>query len=314
MDMYPFAPGAMAPLTLPEWFSRDDVTRSAAINTPMIAPDFHAEGVSEVLQEAPELAPHWLAVTSVAQRVPITLSVSQRGINWDLKDVAPGVYQLAGYVFSPPYNWWEPRPGVIKLVSAQSNAPAVTVESIDGILYSGQGRRITGCVDAPPGSKLDVLYSIEGPTETWQTFASGLPATGPMFDVCFHSPDPQLAGFVHVRVEATAPDGTRTVAYAPDKLVLVTNAASCSAGATTCCELEHMAPPTATSTQAVSAAGASGAMMMVMPAAGAPAAMPPTAAGSRGGCSVLRPGASCAPGAGLGLGLGLGVGWRRRRR
>jgi hypothetical protein len=146
------------------------------------------------------------------------------------------VYQIAGYVFSPPYNAWEPRPGLIKVIDGTHDAPAVVLDSIDGMLYAGQGRHVTGCVDAPAGSTLEASFHVDGdPDDQWRAWLSDMPIERGAIDLCFESPEPALGGLVHIRVVVTAPDGTQSFASSKDALALFGTAASCTPSAALCC-------------------------------------------------------------------------------
>ena len=104
LPRYTYTPfGGEAAGLLPLWIDADDLERADAANTPSIAPDFHATDIGEdTLLARADLAGHWLDVSST--RVPITIEQASKGLTWKLNGVAPGVYQIAGYIFSPPFN------------------------------------------------------------------------------------------------------------------------------------------------------------------------------------------------------------------
>ena len=278
---WPFTLGTRT--NLPIWMDRDELLRADAANDPSVNPDFHAADIgNNVLAERTDVAGQWL---KVSQRMPITLDQASKGVRWDLTGVAPGIYQIASYTFSPPFNAWEPRPGVIKVFDGTVEPAAVTVDSIDGMLYSGQGRSITGCVDAPAGSTLSLSYSLDDENESdWKPWRKDVPVQNGHFDVCFSSPDPQLSGLVRLRVGVKTPAGLETQAYSPDRLVVVSSALACSAGDSHCCQpppppMEPVAPPPVV--MQPTAAGSNA------PAPPQPGLMesPPTAAAS-GSCSA----------------------------
>jgi hypothetical protein len=287
-ELRPHTPLISAPLQLPLWLDLDDLTRAEAANAPTIAPNFHAaDFVEDVLSERLDLESYWRPIGLAGMRVPITMDQAMLGVTWDLRDVPAGLYQVVGYVFSPPYNAWEPRPGWIKIIDDMGELPAVTVESIDASLFDGQGRRVAGCVDAVPGSTLSAWFSLEDAAEgpRWQPFAQGVPVERDRFELCLHKPADGSAGIARVRVAITAPDGNATVAHAPDRLVLIGTPAPCTPSDDVCCE----APP----------APAQPAMQPAMKpvAAGAPAPivpeLEPAERASSGGCSAARMDATC---------------------
>lgn len=275
---------------LPLWLNLDDLTRADAANDPSVNPDFHASNIgNNVLHMRSDVAGQWLEVSKMPARVPITIEQGMKGVRWDLTGVQPGVYQLVSYTFSPPFNAWEPRSGVIKVIDGVVDTPAVTLDSVDGTSYAGQGWRVTGCIDTPAGSSVSGWYRIETEGEveseaSWKPWLKDKPIASGKLDVCF---TPEQAGILHVRVAVRAPDGRETYAYAPDALVRVDMPVKCLPGDAHCCEPEVETPMSATAMQ--STAAGSGAVTMTMTAgveaAGASAPLPP----------AMMPGAPPAP-------------------
>ncbi|HKU37799.1 MAG TPA: hypothetical protein VJR89_06625 [Polyangiales bacterium] len=306
------APGPRA--SLPLWIDADDLQRADAANDPSIAPDFHAADIgNNVLHARSDIAGQWLDVAH--KRVPITVDQAMHGVVWDLTGVTPGVYQVTGYTFSPPFNAWEPRPGVIKIVDGTSEPPAVTLDSIDGMLYGGQGRKVTGCVDAPAGSTLTLSYSVETEGEPeWKPWRTAMPVTGSSVDVCFDNPEPQLAGIVRLRATVRTPAGLESSAYTPDVLVLVATPAACSAADTNCCT--PAPPPAMPATTAMNGAVTAGPEVAAGAAPNVPPVvdpvMPPqTPVADGGGCAVSRSRGTLVAWGWLALSLAL---LRRRRK
>jgi hypothetical protein len=283
---------------LPLWLNLDDLTRADAANDPSVNPDFHASNIgTNVLQMRDDIAGQWLEVSTMPARVPITIEQGMKGVRWDLTGVQPGVYQLVSYTFSPPFNAWEPRPGIIKVIDGATDTPAVTLDSIDGMSYAGQGWRVTGCVDAPAGSTVSGWYRVEAAGEveseaSWKPWLKDEPLRQGKLDLCFN---PEQAGLLHVRVAVHGPDGRATYAYTPDALVRVDTPMKCLPGDAHCCEAEVDMPTpavmqptaaamgTAASMSGVAAAGTGApAVPMMMPDGRAP--MQATA----GGCAVLH--------------------------
>lgn len=277
----PFATGAVS--LLPLWYDQSDLQTADAANDPAINPDFHALNIGDnVLVQRMDLAGQWFPISD---RVPITIEQSSRGITWDLTNVEPGVYQVVSYTFSPPFNDWQPRPGVIKVVAGGDNPPAVTVDSIDAITYSGQGRRVTGCVDAPAGSSVSASYRLDTEEDVeanWHPWTGATPIANGKLDLCFGSPDPALSGMVHLRVSVKAPDGRQTFAVAPDPLVIIGMPEACVPSETQCCMFSP--PPMAA---AAGPAGNTGTMTSGQLAAGSGAA----------GAAAVQPAAPSAPAA-----------------
>jgi uncharacterized protein (TIGR03382 family) len=337
-QLFPFAEESAAVRVLPEWITTDDVGRAAAASNAMDATGFIAEqvDVTDVLQQRDDLAPFWLRITPDAGRVPIRIERAELGLAWDLSGVPPGAYQVAGYVFSPPYNAWAARPGVIKLVDGTRDFPALALAAIDGTVYGGQGRRVSGCIDAPEGTELAASFRSEDqPGQPWQPLADAPQVQDGKFSFCFRSPDRELSGVLRIRVQATAPDGTQAFAHTPDTLVLVATPANCTPSESVCCAekpagMEPEPPPAMQPAEppTLGKAGAGGSSAaMEMPAA--PMAMQPMPGGAgapplgmesspraAGGCSATAPqGFSFSPsGAALALAFAALHALARRRR
>jgi hypothetical protein len=293
---------------LPLWMNLDDLMRADAANDPSVNPDFHASNIgNDVLRLRADLAGEFVEVSTTPPRVPITIEQAMKGVHWNLTGVAPGVYQIVSYTFSPPFNAWEPRPGVVKVIDGVVDTPAVTLESIDGMSYSGQGWRVTGCVDTPAGSTVTGWYRAEKEGEveseaSWLPWVQDKPIATGKLDLCFA---PERAGLLHVRVAVRGPDGKQTFAYAPDSLVRVDTPMKCLPGDAKCCD---PAPAgMAGALQPVAAGSAAPAMSEAMGIAGAlaggagmagssavvPPAMrmpvQPAAPATSSGCAVTRP-------------------------
>jgi hypothetical protein len=323
---WPFDPTLAARVHMPVWIDQGDLLECDAQNTPMIAPQFSPAAIGpNTLTERPELANQWLDVAPT--RVPITERQALLGTRWPLADVPAGIYQIIGYIYSPPYNAWEPRPGVIKVIDGTVDYPAVTVSSVDAMLFEGQGRKIGGCLNAPAGTQLRADYRTTAtPDAPWQKWAEQPADDTGKFEMCFRSPSPGFSGILEIRVVAISPTGEQIAAYAPDQLVLIPSANTCTESAKLCCDA-NATQPSAAGAGAAGAAGAPGDMTGTitqgaeMASAGATAMEP--AAATPGGTAPPPPSSGCtatrrAP-AGTDLWAGLTVllvvlGLRRRAR
>jgi hypothetical protein len=115
------------------------------------------------------------------------------------------------------------------------------------------------------------------------------------FQLCFQSPKPSYSGIVEIKVVAVSPAGEQLAAYAPDQVVFIPKAASCTESSKVCC------PATAPAAPAVAAAVGmrSDGVNAAAPAAGAAAGPtagsagsattePSTAHAHNSGCAVVR--------------------------
>ena len=290
--LYPFDPALPVPAVMPRWINQDDLTRSEQANTPMIAPDFSAAAIGgDTLTQRMDMLNQWQLVTQM--RVPITVGQSRAGARWDLRTVQPGVYQIATYVFSPPYTAWEPRPGVVKVTDGVRDLPAVTLDPVDASLFAGQGRKITGCVNAPSGTQLRAWSRPAGdPTAPWQMWATEPLKDGAQkFELCFRNALPGRSGLLNLRVTALSPSGEETAAYALDQLSLVAKEAACTESAKLCCDMTQPSPPAVTANAQMAEPTPPAGVAMQPMVAGAPALVAaimatPQPATSAGGCTV----------------------------
>jgi hypothetical protein len=296
--LFPFDAALDQPLAMPMWLDQDDVTRAEGAAGPIDMTNFTAAQVlaDDVLAARPELDAYLLPFGDKSARVPITEEQALMGVSWQLGAVPPGVYTVGGYVFSPPYNDWAVRAGVIKVVDGETAVPAAAIEPIDAFVYAGQGRKITGCVDAPAGSTLRAwVRSEDQPGAAWEPWLEEQPldalaqdGQAGRFELCLHNPEPGRAGLLRVRVVVTAPDGQSSAAYSPDTVLAVATAAACVESAKTCCPEKQPATNEPGMSDAGSAAGGQG---------GSAAGPAPSGAGGSGGLPGAGAGAT-APGDG----------------
>jgi hypothetical protein len=294
-QLFPFDPALEQPLAMPMWLDQDDVTRAEGAAGPVDMTNFTAAQVlaDDVLAARPELDAYLLPFADKSARVPITEAQARMGVSWKLGAIAPGVYTVGGYVFSPPYNDWAVRAGVIKVVDGQTAVPAMAIEPIDAFVYAGQGRKITGCVDAPADSTLRAwVRSEDQPGAQWEAWLEPQPLGGLQQDgrleLCLPNPAPGRAGLLRVRVQVTAPDGQSSVAYSPDTMLAVATAAACVESAKTCCPAKAQEPdePGASGDAGSAAAGHGG------------SAAEPAPSGAAGSGSVASAGTGAVAGGG----------------
>ena len=246
-----------------------------------------------------DLGGRWLRITADDERVPITVEQAKTRVRFDLSGVEPGLYSIAGYTFSPPYNAWAARPGVVKVVSDSVNLPVAVIAPIHTFAYSHQGQRISACVDVPDGTRIRGTYenrrAARSRRDQWlapQAIESGRP------EFCFHNPRAELTGSIRLRFELESPDGTVTHVVSPDTMTGLQGHGACAESKTVCCDF----PGAVTDVPGEGGAGAAGGAEAVAgeggaanPMAGPDASATPPAARGDGGCAVAsrggRPGA-----------------------
>jgi len=152
---------------LPNWITRDDVERAAALGLV----DAASVGPEQVLDEAPAWAGCFVRITTDDERRPITFAAAAEPVAWSLGDAAPGIYQIAGYTFEPPFNLWRARTGFVKLVDdpndASQNLPAAAVARADAIWVGGGALEL--CIDAIPPLESIVEWAPFAPQLDYRT-------------------------------------------------------------------------------------------------------------------------------------------------
>ena len=222
----------------PVWITLDDLKR-AVDAVPVGAATTSVDSIpdSEVLGANPDFDGRWQRITADADRVPITQEQARAGFDWDLTDVEAGVYTINGYVFSPPFNAWEPRPGVVKVVDGSDSPPAVTLAPLSGFLYTYSGRRIRGCVDAPEGSTLTASFRItEQPEEGWRVFAQDVAVDGENYELCYSPPSRDVSGNARIRIEVTSPEGATITITSAGTFTVLPGEGECLETDEVCCE------------------------------------------------------------------------------
>jgi hypothetical protein len=220
---------------LPLWITRKDVDRAQNSSKEMaLGYDLSAVTPQTILETMMPLEDRWLRITGDDARVPITLMQAVQGMYWNVRDVQPGLYTVAGYIFSPPYNGWEIRPGLVKLISQGSNPPAAVLARIQEALFPGQGRRVRACLDVPPDTQLRTFARAQDhPEFGWIPWGEPQPVATGDVDLCFQPP-PDLQGSVRVRLDLSVGGETSTF-YSPDTVLLLAGSSACVESDSVCC-------------------------------------------------------------------------------
>lgn len=313
----PFADTTGLGTSLPLWITHDDVQRAAAASA-------MASGVTEaqtdlppesVLETRSDLEGSWLRISADDARRPITVMQSLLPVRWSLQDVPPGVYTVAGYVFSPPYNAWAPRTGVVKVVDDALDPPAGALDPINDVVFSYQGRKVRACLDVPAGTQLDAYYYLEeSPQLGWLPWLTDQPVNSGEVSLCFHADGKEVVGSLRLRLDLRSRDGSLVTSLrSRDTLTWLQGSGTCQDSERHCCDFVSTEEPQPMET---AAAGSSAAMAPPAVAAGS---MGADNAGA-GGCSAVTVPFPQSPMsqrhalAWLWLGTLASCGWRRRRR
>jgi hypothetical protein len=271
VELVPFeaSDGPELRLPLPPWISELDVQRAAAAiegsGTMFTAGEVLAH---DVLDTSTALQGRALRIDADDARRPITIGAADGGAAWFLASVEPGLYSIATYIFSPPYNGWAVRPGLVHVVrdatAAASRPPSGVLEPVTGVLRSFQGRRVRACIDAPPGSTVrGEAFALARPELGWVQWHEPTPLTpqSDTLELCYRSPF-EGSGAVRVRLVLRGADGREITAYSPDTLTALAGEGTCQENDQVCC------PPAAEprSTPGCATALAAGAERAIHPA------------------------------------------------
>ena len=273
----------------PLWITHNDVQRSAAaveLATGVTA-DQTDLPPARVLETRSDLDGSWLRITADDARRPITASQALVPVRWKLADVPAGVYTVTGYVFSPPYNAWAARPGVVKIVDAEHNPAAGAIKPVNEVVFAYQGRRVQGCVDVPDETRLDAYYFLEEkPDMGWIPWIEDQRVQSGDVEQCFHIDRSDVAGSIRLRWDLRPPDGPATTLRSKDTFTWLQGSGECSESANHCCAFRHDGPEVDASANEGAVAGKAGAGGTGGNASQTSTRAP--AAESGGGCAVSR--------------------------
>ena len=262
----------------PLWITHNDVQRSAAAveMASGVSPAQTDLPPARVLETRADFEGNWLRITRDDARRPITSAQALLPVRWQLADVPAGVYTVAGYVFSPPYNAWAARQGVVKIIDGEHNPAAGAMSPVNEVVFAYQGRRVKGCVDVPDDSKLDAFYFVEEKPELgWLPWVSDKPIQTGDQELCFHLDRTDIVGSIRLRWDLRPPDGQVTSLRSKDTFTWLPGSGECTSSDTHCCNFAGD-----TSDKPDAGAGSDGGPST------ADAGKPKPAAASSGGCNI----------------------------
>jgi len=282
-ELRAFDPEMPAAIPLPLWISQRDVARAQqSSDSQMLGYDLSPITPEEILETETALSGRWRRITADDARVPITSDQSLLGITWNVRDVEPGLYTIAAYIFSPPYNGWEIRDGLVSIADGEHKIPAAVIGRIQESLFAGQGRRVRTCLNVPPGTRLHSYLRVQEHDDLgWMPWGGERSVQSGTVEQCLHVPD-GLTGSVRLRADLIGPDGTTQTFYSPDVVSVLNGAVPCVESDSICCEAKESSD--AASPDA--AAEDSDATRVASDPAAAGTAKPDAGGG---GCSVVNP-------------------------
>lgn len=227
----------------PTWVSASDVDEAIAHDLIPETSDI------ELLDENNEAFPCWVAITSVAERRPITFEAAELPIEWDVEHLAPGTYTPWGYTWDPPFNRWSQRYGTaIKIHDGNPDeaGPSVVITDREVVVPFGDTAEVEGCVDAADGTTLAIEVAefrdvtADADELEWVTIANDIPVRGNTFSVELEMPDNTV--FALVRVVATAPDGRSSHAFMESGIAMLSDPCEASFVEAAACDEPDDAP------------------------------------------------------------------------
>ena len=235
-ELWSFDPADRMIAPLPLWITDDDVTRAQnSSDSARFGYDL-SPAHEAVLDKSAALAQRWLRITPDTARAPITRGAAQRGVRWNVSAVDPGLYTIAAYIFSPPYNGWGIRSGLVKITDPDHDPAAALPDPIQETLFAGQGRIVRACLDVPSGTRLtSYALSQDRPDLGWVAWGEERAVHSGSFEDCFDPASTGLSGPLRLRFDLTDPAGAVTAFYSPDTLSVLAGALPCEASNTICC-------------------------------------------------------------------------------
>lgn len=227
---------AGALVRLPHWMSRAELQRAANALPAEYSNELAVDRVEpfDILEGNANVEPWLRVITASAARVPITAAGAAAGFDWDLAAVPVGVYQIVGYIFSPPYNGWAARPGMVRVIERGEGPPALTVERVAAQLFAGQGRRLRGCVAAAPGTILRIGWRpANAPDAEFEPAAPALEVATGEFEACLENSGRDAV--MEVRLELQDESGQVWYHRPLEALTLFSRAISCEESEIHCC-------------------------------------------------------------------------------
>lgn len=228
---------------LPSWHSEQDLTRARAVADDHPQALEILEGAGQPLLASPELSSLFFAFSENAGRVPITQAQSRRGALWDLSGAEPGTYQIVAHTFSPPYNAWTPRPGLVRLTRGGRGPAGLWLANSSTRLFASHGNRIRGCASAPQGSRLSIGIRAEhAPDSDFEDVLTNveLDAMG-RFESCVSYPEADAMWATRATLET--PDGDRVFGFMEGPVTTFAAGAGCEPTSTRCCPYQAQDAP-----------------------------------------------------------------------
>ncbi|HET8936371.1 MAG TPA: hypothetical protein VFN67_23165 [Polyangiales bacterium] len=277
-DIYiPFTDTAGQGQVFPLWITHNDVQRAAAAveMASGVSPAQTDLPPARVLETRADFSGNWLRITQDDARRPITSAQALLPVRWQLADVPAGVYTVTGYVFSPPYNAWAARPGVVKIIDAEHNPAAGAMSPVNEVVFAYQGRRVKGCLDVPDDTKLDAYYFVEEKPELgWLPWVQDKPVQTGDQELCFHLDRADIVGSIRMRWDLRPPDGDVTSLRSRDTFTWLPGSGECTPSDTHCCDFASSKPDKSDAGATIDAGPT------------VDAGKPKPAAASSGGCNI----------------------------
>lgn len=166
----------------------------------------------------------WTRITADDDRRPITDLAAAEPVTWDLANIDPGTWLIAGYTWEPPYNLWSRAPWVLRVVDEPvpiNPQAAVSLADTTDTVYFDEVLELPICVDAAPGSTLTLEWAPSKPELLEWSALDEVPLDGPTELLHPFVPPPESFGLtIVVRATVEQPLGASYEGHALSPVIV----------------------------------------------------------------------------------------------
>lgn len=207
---------------LPNWISIADLDVAVGLGLGLYD---NLDLETDVLDLALGWQDCFMRINADDDRRPITFEAAAQGVAWDTSSLAAGTYVIEAYTWEPWFNRWTEHPGVFRIVDDPSAAhpPAAALTFAEQVVVVGDEASVTGCVDAMPGSTMDLSWALggSGSDPQWEVFASDVPVRNGSFTLPFIGPEPAIGHYLLVRLDVEDSLGRAWTAYSSEYIGVI---------------------------------------------------------------------------------------------
>jgi hypothetical protein len=207
---------------LPNWISLADLDVAVELGLGLY------EGLDleyDVLDQALRWQGCFMRINADDDRRPITFAAAAEGVAWDTSSLVAGTYVVEAYTWEPWFNRWTEHPGVFRIIDdpAAAHPPAAALTFPEQVVTVGEEATLGGCVDAMPGSTMDLAWALggSGVDPQWLVFASDVPVRNGSFTLPFIGPEAAIGHYLLVRLDVEDSLGRAWTAYSSEYIGVI---------------------------------------------------------------------------------------------